>query len=68
MTISEFFKEFRDSQIYDIVIYDCDDDTEYFTTTDDIEQDFKKEFLDNAEIVNWYIRDNTFNLDVVEGR
>lgn len=64
MTISEFFKEFRDSQMYDIVIYDCDDYTEYFTTTDDIEHYFKKEYLDNAEIVNWYIRDNTFNLDV----
>lgn len=66
MTISEFFKNFNVPTIFNIVIYDDDDNDEYFTTTDDIEQDFRKEYLNNAEIVNWYIKDNVFYLDVVE--
>ena len=66
MTISEFFENFRDNQVFDIVIYDCNDDMEYYTTTDDIEKDFNKDYLDNVEIVNWYMRDDTFNLDVCE--
>ena len=66
MTVSEFFENFRDNQVFDIVIYDCNDDMEYYITTDDIEKDFNKDYLDNVEIVNWYMRDGTFNLDVCE--
>lgn len=66
MTIKEFFKDFRDTKMYDIVLYNCNDDSEYNTNTDSIEQLVSKEGLENAEIVNWHLRNNIFYIDVNE--
>lgn len=66
MSVTEFFREFRTAMVFDVMIYDINQDMEYFTTTADIRKDIKGEYLDDAEIVNWYIKDNVFYLDVVE--
>lgn len=65
MSVTEFFREFRTAMVFDIMIYDTNQDMEYFTTTEDIEKDIKKEYLDNSEIVNWNIDNNQFNIDVI---
>lgn len=65
MTITEFFSQYRNNMVFDIIIYDINDDKEYFTTTEDIRKDIKSEYLDNAEISNWYVNGNQFYIDVV---
>lgn len=65
MSVTEFFREFRTAMVFDVMIYDTNQDMEYFTTTEDIEKDIKKEYLDNSEIVNWNINNNQFNIDVI---
>lgn len=65
MSITEFFSQYRNHMVFDIIIYDMNDDKEYFTTTEDMRKDIKEEYLDNAEISNWYVRDKTFYLDVI---
>lgn len=65
MTITEFFSQYRNNMVFDIIIYDINDDKEYFTTTADIRKDIKGEYLDNAEISNWYVNGNQFYIDVV---
>lgn len=65
MSVTEFFREFRTAMVFDVMIYDTNQDMEYFTTTEDIEKDIKKEYLDNSEIVNWNIDNNQFNIDVI---
>lgn len=65
MSITEFFSQYRNNMVFDIIIYDINDDKEYFTTTEDIRKDIKQEYLDNAEISNWYVNGNQFYIDVV---
>ena len=65
MTITEFFSQYRNNMVFDIIIYNINDDKEYFTTTEDIRKDIKREYLDNAEISNWYVNGNQFYIDVV---
>ena len=65
MSITEFFSQYRNNMIFDIIIYDINDDKEYFTTTEDMRKDIKSEYLDNAEISNWYVNGNQFYIDVV---
>lgn len=65
MTITEFFSQYRNNMVFDIIIYDINDDKEYFTTTEDMRKDIKEEYLDNAEISNWYVNGNQFYIDVV---
>lgn len=65
MSVTEFFREFRTAMVFDIIIYDNNDDKEYFTTTEDMRKDIKREYLDNAEISNWYVNGNQFYIDVV---
>lgn len=65
MTITEFFSQYRNNMVFDIIIYDINNDKEYFTTTEDIRKDIKQEYLDNAEISNWYVNGNQFYIDVV---
>lgn len=65
MSITEFFSQYRNNMVFDIIIYDINDDKEYFTTTEDIRKDIKGEYLDNTEISNWYVNGNQFYIDVV---
>ena len=65
MTIKEFFKDFREAIVHDIVLYNCNDDSEYNTNTDSVEQLVSKEGLENAEIVNWYLRNNKIILFIL---
>lgn len=65
MSITEFFSQYRNNMVFDIIIYDINDDKEYFTTTEDMRKDIKEEYLDNAEISNWYVNGNQFYIDVV---
>ena len=65
MSITEFFSQYRNNMVFDIIVYDINDDKEYFTTTEDIRKDIKREYLDNAEISNWYVNGNQFYIDVV---
>lgn len=65
MSVTEFFSQYRNNMVFDIIIYDINDDKEYFTTTEDIRKDIKREYLDNAEISNWYVNGNQFYIDVV---
>lgn len=65
MSVTEFFSQHRNNMVFDIIIYDINDDKEYFTTTEDIRKDIKREYLDNAEISNWYVNGNQFYIDVV---
>lgn len=65
MSITEFFSQYRNNMVFDIIIYDINDDKEYFTTTEDMRKDIKREYLDNAEISNWYVNGNQFYIDVV---
>lgn len=65
MSITEFFSQYRNNMVFDIIIYDINDDKEYFTTTKDMRKDIKREYLDNAEISNWYVNGNQFYIDVV---
>lgn len=65
MSITEFFSQYRNNMVFDIIIYDINDDKEYFTTTEDMRKDIKEEYLDNAEISNWYVAGNQFYIDVV---
>lgn len=65
MTITEFFSQYRNNMVFDIIIYDINDDKEYFTTTEDMRKDIKEEYLDNVEISNWYVNGNQFYIDVV---
>ena len=65
MTITEFFSQYRNNMVFDIIVYDINDDKEYFTTTEDMRKDIKREYLDNAEISNWYVNGNQFYIDVV---
>ena len=65
MSITEFFSQYRNNMVFDIIIYDINDDKEYFTTTEGIRKDIKGEYLDNAEISNWYVSGNQFYIDVV---
>lgn len=65
MSIMEFFSQYRNNMVFDIIIYDINDDKEYFTTTEDMRKDIKEEYLDNAEISNWYVDGNQFYIDVV---
>lgn len=65
MTITEFFSQYRNNMVFDIIIYDINNDKEYFTTTEDMRKDIKQEYLDNAEISNWYVNGNQFYIDVV---
>lgn len=65
MSVTEFFSQHRNNMVFDIIIYDINDDKEYFTTTEDMRKDIKEEYLDNAEISNWYVSGNQFYIDVV---
>lgn len=65
MSITEFFSRYRNNMVFDIIVYDINDDKEYFTTTEDMRKDIKREYLDNAEISNWYVNGNQFYIDVV---
>lgn len=65
MSITEFFSQYRNNMVFDIIVYDINDDKEYFTTTKDMRKDIKQEYLDNAEISNWYVNGNQFYIDVV---
>lgn len=65
MSVTEFFSQYRNNMVFDIIIYDINDDKEYFTTTEDMRKDIKREYLDNAEISNWYVNGNQFYIDVV---
>lgn len=65
MSITEFFSQYRNNMVFDIIIYDINDDKEYFTTTEDMRKDIKEDYLDNAEISNWYVNGNQFYIDVV---
>lgn len=65
MSITEFFSQYRNNMVFDIIVYDINDDKEYFTTTEDMRKDIKREYLDNAEISNWYVSGNQFYIDVV---
>ena len=65
MSITEFFSQYRNNMVFDIIIYDSNDDKEDLTTTADIRKDIKTEYLDNAEISNWYVNGNQFYIDVV---
>ena len=65
MSVTEFFREFRTAMVFDVMIYDINDDMEYFTTTDAMEKDINKEYLDNTEIVSWNIDNNEFIIDVI---
>lgn len=65
MSVTEFFREFRTAMVFDVMIYDTNQDMEYFTTTEDMRKDIKGEYLDNAEISNWYVSGNQFYIDVV---
>lgn len=65
MSITEFFSQYRNNMVFDIIVYDINDDKEYFTTTEDMRKDIKREYLDNAEISNWYVNGNQFYIDVV---
>ena len=65
MSITEFFSQYRNNTVFDIIIYDINEDKEYFTTTEDMRKYIKEEYLDNAEISNWYVSGNQFYIDVV---
>ena len=65
MSITEFFSQYRNNMVFDIIVYDINDDKEYFTTTEDMRKEIKREYLDDAEISNWYVNGNQFYIDVV---
>lgn len=60
MTVKEFFETLLTSRVYDVEIYNLNNDEEYTGTTETIT---KSDMLD-CEIINWDIYRGSFNMTV----
>lgn len=60
MTVKEFFETFLTSRVYDVEIYNLNNDEEYTGTTETITE---SDMLD-CEIINWDIYRGSFNMTV----
>lgn len=60
MTVKEFFETLLTSRVYDVEIYNLNNDEEYTGTTETITE---SDMLD-CEIINWDIYRGSFNMTV----
>lgn len=60
MTVKEFFETLLTSRVYDVEIYNLNNDEEYTGTTETITE---SDMLD-CEIINWDIYRASFNMTV----
>lgn len=60
MTVKEFFETLLTSRVYDVEIYNLNNDEEYTGTTETITE---SDMLD-CEIINWDIYRESFNMTV----
>lgn len=66
MTVQDFFKCHNDTRNFNVELYEINENVQKNTDTDYIDHQGLSGEWANAEIYDWYVRDNTFYLNVIK--